>query len=91
MFENGNFPVINRPTRVTSASATAIDHILTNTIRDQDLENVIIDISDHFPIFTILNSKAHNQPVNKSNNINTIHKRSVVRKLQKDSFFDELE
>ena len=60
-FENGNFPVINRPTRVTSASATATDHILTNTIRDQDLENGIIDISDHFPIFTILNSKIHNQ------------------------------
>ena len=62
-FENGIFPVINRPTRVTWASATAIDHILTNTIMDQDLQNGIIklDISDHFPIFTILNSKIHNQ------------------------------
>ena len=36
-FENGIFPVINRPTQVTWASATAIDHILTNTIMDQDL------------------------------------------------------
>ena len=62
-FENGIFPVINRPARVTWASATAIDHILTNTIMDQDLQNGIIklDISDHFPIFTILNSKIHNQ------------------------------
>ena len=62
-FENGIFPVINRPTRVTWASATAIDHILTNTIMDQDLQNGIIklDISDHFPIFTILYSKIHNQ------------------------------
>ena len=53
-FENGIFPVINRPTRVTWASATAIDHILTNTIMDQDLQNGIIklDISDHFLIFT---------------------------------------
>ena len=33
-FENGIFPVINRPTRVTWASATAIDHILTNTIME---------------------------------------------------------
>ena len=33
-FENGIFPVINRPTRVTWASATAVDHILTNTIMD---------------------------------------------------------
>ena len=62
-FENGIFPVINRPTRVTWASATAIDHILTNTIMDQDLQNGIIklDISNHFQIFTILNSKTHNQ------------------------------
>ena len=59
-FENGIFPVINRPAR---SSATAIDHILTNTIMDQDLQNGIIklDMSDHFPIFTILNSKIHNQ------------------------------
>ena len=62
-FENGNFPVINRPMRVTWASATAIDHILTNTIMDQDLQNGItkLDISDHFAIFTILKSKIHNQ------------------------------
>ena len=62
-FENGIFPVINRPTPVTWASATAIDHILANTIMDQDLLNGIIelDISDHFSIFTILNSKIHNQ------------------------------
>ena len=33
-FKNGIFPVINRPTRVAWASATAIDHILTNTIMD---------------------------------------------------------
>ena len=62
-FEKGIFPVINRPTRVTWASATAIDHILTNTIMDQDLQNGIIklDIIDHFPIFAILNSKVNNQ------------------------------
>ena len=54
-FENGIFPVISRPTRFTWASAATIDHILTNTTMDQDLQNSIIklDISDHFPIFTI--------------------------------------
>ena len=57
-FENGIFPAINRPTRVTWANATTIDHILTNAIMDQDLQN---GVSDHFPIFTILNSKIHNQ------------------------------
>ena len=74
--ENRIFPVINRPPRVTWANATVIDHILTNTIMDQDLQNGIIklDISDHFLIFTILNSKIHNQS-SKTKNINTNHKR----------------
>ena len=30
-FENGVFPVINRPIRITKTSETAIDHILMNT------------------------------------------------------------
>ena len=62
-FENEIFPVINRPARVTWASATAVDHILTNNIMDQDLQDGIIklDISEDFPTFTIWNSKIHNQ------------------------------
>ena len=69
VFENGIFPVINRPTRVTLVRATAIDYILTNTNMDQDFKNGIIklDISDHFPISTILNSKIHNQCPKKIN------------------------
>ena len=54
--------------RVTWESATAIDHKLTNTIMDQYLQNGVIklDISDNFLIFTILNSKIHNQcPITK--------------------------
>ena len=78
-FVNGIFPVINRPTRVTWASATAIDHILTNTIMEQDLQNGIIklDISDHFPIFTILNSKIHNQRPKAKISERTINEESV--------------
>ena len=62
-FENGIFPFINSPSRVTWASAIAIDHIMTSTIMDQDLQKGIIklNISDQFPIFTILNSKIHKQ------------------------------
>ena len=53
-FENGIFPIINRPTRVTKTSETVIDHILTNTILNSDVESGIIkcDISDHFAIFS---------------------------------------
>ena len=78
-FQNGIFPVINKPTRVTWASATAIDHILTNTIMDQDLQNGIIklDISDDVPIFTILNSKIHNQCPKTKISTRTINEVSV--------------
>ena len=37
-FENCVFSVINRPTRITKASATAIDYIFTNTILDFEVE-----------------------------------------------------
>ena len=78
-FENGIFSVINRPTRVTWAIATAIDRILTNTIIDQDLQNGIIklDISDHFLTFTILNSKIHNQSPKTKISTQTINDVSV--------------
>ena len=50
------FPAINRPTRITKTSETAIDHILTNTILDFEVHSGIIknDISDHFGIFCVL-------------------------------------
>ena len=56
-------PLINRPTRFTATSATAIDNIITNNL--MDLENdhrgiLICDISDHFPIFHITNKMSSN-------------------------------
>lgn len=53
------FPLINRPTRVTSQSATLIDLIFCNDILESKHYNGIIctDISDHYPIFSIYQSK----------------------------------
>ena len=92
MFQNGIFLAINRPTRVTWANATEIDHILTNTIMDQDLQNGIIrvDISDHFPKFKILNPKIHNQCPKTKISSQTINEVSVEN-LKKYYFFDQLE
>ena len=47
-------PLINRPTRITSHTATLIDNIITNNI-DADSVNGLLfsDISDHLPIFSI--------------------------------------
>ena len=56
VFQNGVFPVINGPTRVTKSSATIIDHILTNTLIDSHIQSSIIktDIRDHFVVFSLL-------------------------------------
>ena len=46
-------PTINKPTRVTRHTATAIDHVFTNTIMGNiEIKAAIVktDILDHFPI-----------------------------------------
>ena len=39
VFQNGIFPVIKRPTRVSKSSATVTGHILTNAIIDSHIIN----------------------------------------------------
>ena len=58
LFSYGMIPIINKPTRVTNKSATAIDNIFINSLYNNSLETGIIktDISDHFPIFMAINN-----------------------------------
>ena len=51
-------PTIKKPTRVTRTTATAIDHILTNSFTDRNFKTAIFksDVSDHFSICFILPS-----------------------------------
>ena len=58
LFSNGFVPLITRPTRVTSNSATLIDNIFTNQLNNNSINHVmsgilLTDISDHYPIFHI--------------------------------------
>ena len=49
-------PTLNGPTRVTTNTAAAIDHTITNSFFENDFKSAAIktDILDHFPvIFTI--------------------------------------
>ena len=46
-------PLITKPTRVTSNTATLIDNIFTNSGRNSFNGILLSDISDHFPIFCI--------------------------------------
>ena len=53
MFQYNMIPAINKPTRITRKTATALDHIITNTAISgiQHRSGIIkADISDHFPI-----------------------------------------
>ena len=51
------FPLIDRPTRITSHSATLVDNIFTNVLTHSIKSGVcVVDITDHFPIFQITNS-----------------------------------
>ena len=55
MFRHGLILTVNKPTRVTRNTATAIDHIITISVINTEFKTGIIktDISDHFPIFFI--------------------------------------
>ena len=66
-FEYGLVPVINKPTRVTKNTATAIDYIVTNSLLHRTINTRIIklDISDHFPIFLIAETERRMTPEGK--------------------------
>ena len=55
MFEFSMIPTINKPTRVTKHTATAIDNIITNCIINSDFKSAIVktDLPDHLPIMFI--------------------------------------
>ena len=57
MFQFGLVPTINKPTSVTNQTISAIDHIITNSIYNNDFKTGIIkaDISDNFPINKLSN------------------------------------
>ena len=68
VYRNGMIPTINKSTRVTRKTATAIDHILTNSFCDTVFKTAIYkcDVSDHFPICFIIPS-----PSKQDNNTET--------------------
>ena len=59
------YPIITRPSRITSHCATLIDNIFTNDIENNTLSGLLInDISDHLPVFTVYDGNYKiNKPV----------------------------
>ena len=65
MCSNGFIPLINRPTRVTSETATNIDHIYSNDLnvtRTTAQSILVTDITDHYPIFHFSQPFGYSQP-----------------------------
>ena len=62
IFSRGFLPVITKPTRISTSSATLIDHIYTNNITTTGNSGIIItDVADHFGTFHISNIKNNNK------------------------------
>ena len=56
MFSRAFFPLISRPTRITSNTASLIGNIFTNEPTNCAVSGLLFtDISDHLPIFSISN------------------------------------
>ena len=75
MYSNTIFPLILRPPRITSHSATLIDNIFTNQLHSNMKSGLLFtDISDHLPIFCICFE--NNPTVNKKNETITIREKN---------------
>ena len=57
-FSLGLYPLILKPTRITQYRNTLIDNIFTNNLSVACTSGLLInDISDHLPVFTLINDK----------------------------------
>ena len=59
-YDHNMFPLIDRPTRITSSSATLLDNIFCNCFTHKIKSGVLIsDLTDHYPIFQCTSSNLH--------------------------------
>ena len=75
LYQNSMIPIINKPTRVTRKSASAIDHIITNCFAESNFKTAIFksDISDHFSIGAFFSTTAKQT----NNGVTFIYKRII--------------
>jgi hypothetical protein len=71
LFTSSFFPLINKPTRITTHTATLIDNIYTNNFEKINCSTsgvIISDISDHLPIVHSCNMDNNKQSFNSKDN-----------------------
>ena len=79
-------PLITRPTRVTAATATLIDNILTNyveNINHSDQGILVTDVTDHYPVFHI-----HRIPKDKETEVYSI--KCIYGMKNKQAFLESI-
>uniref|UniRef100_A0A1A8B5D8 Helentron 4 helitron-like transposon replicase/helicase/endonuclease n=1 Tax=Nothobranchius furzeri TaxID=105023 RepID=A0A1A8B5D8_NOTFU len=60
MYSNNLLPLILKPTRITTTTATLIDNVFTNEISRQITAGLLVnDISDHLPVFSVFHQIVH--------------------------------
>ena len=67
MFQYNMVRTINKPTRKTRNTTTAIDHIIANTVICGIPGMIKTDISHHFPIVFAFSTCEKSKPENKAN------------------------
>ena len=72
MYSFSFFPLITKPTRVTTRSCSCIDNIFTNVVDKPILPGILYsDLSDHFPVFQLTSSMSpkYNGHLNSANRL----------------------
>ena len=75
----GLYPLIVRPSRITTNSCTLIDNIFTNPINySADIGLLITDISDHLPIFVLCKYKLEKNNSKTFRNVRSLKEDNVL-------------
>ena len=77
-FSLGLYPLIDRPSRITTSSATLIDNIFTNQSNCDTCNGLHINaISDHLPVFSISKPKLERKCTNKLLNVRMTNQENI--------------
>ena len=80
VFANGFIPSITKPTRISSHSATLIDHIYSNTYNPKCTTGILItDLADHYGVFYLY-------PKHRCKRENQVHLKRIISDVNMLSF-----
>lgn len=82
MYSNMFYPLITRPTRITTHTATLIDNIFTNDPNNHLNGLLLNDISDHLPIFAILHGNIDHNSSNNNPTMTRVRSKENINKFK---------